>query len=136
MTDLLEKTADELLLVPEVARVVIENHPYAIVCVDGTGEIKIINKQAEFMFGYHRSEIKGQKIEILLPDTLKEKHIQHRTKYISNPKPRSMGVGLDLKGKRKDGTEIALEIELQPEIITKLGLLVVAVIRRKEEKNV
>lgn len=132
MTDLLEKTADELLLVPEVARVLIENHPYAVLGIDSTGEIRIVNKQAEFMFGYHRTELKGQKIEMLLPDNLKDKHTQHRTKYIDNPKPRSMGVGLDLKGKRKDGTEIALDIELQPEIVTKLGLLVVAVIRRKE----
>jgi len=95
-------------------RVLIESAPDAMIIADDAGEIAIVNAQAERMFGYDRAELIGNKIEMLLPDRIRESHIGHRHQYASKPSLRPMGTGLDLVGQRKDGSEFPVEISLSP----------------------
>ncbi len=106
----------------------LEAAPDAIVIVDPTGLIVLINSQAERLFGYKRSELIGQAIELLLPERLRGGHIRHRSGYMGEPHTRPMGVGLDLVACRKDGSEFSAEISLSP-FPTADGTLVTAVVR-------
>lgn len=126
--------AEEILAIPDVAIAIFENSPDAYVIVTEAGKIRLVNKQAEFLSGYHRSEMVGQSVEILLPDGIKDAHKKHREQYNKEPKLRPMGSGLDLKIKRKDGETISVEINLSP-ISTTFGLLIIAVIRRKHDNG-
>lgn len=85
-----------------------------ILVADEKGEIIRINPSAEKLFGYAHGELLGKKIEILVPKRLAGKHISHRDSYNKNPHPRSMGVGMELNGVKKDGTEFPVEISLSP----------------------
>ena len=84
----------------------------AIVIVDGKGNIILANNRAEIVFGYNKKELLGQKIEILIPDALKDIHVQHRQKYMEHPKTRKMGPSLELFGRHKDGSHFPVEIGL------------------------
>ncbi len=95
-------------------RILLETAPDAMIIVDDAGEIAIVNGQTERMFGYSRSEMIGQPIEMLLPDRVREAHVSHRSKYINSPRLRPMGSGLELIGQRKDGSEFPVEISLSP----------------------
>jgi len=95
-------------------RALLESAPDSIVIVDGQGKIELVNSQTETLFGYARAELLGQPVEILLPRSLRAAHPSHRQRYFSNPGVRPMGVGLDLKGRRKDGSEFPVEISLSP----------------------
>jgi PAS domain S-box-containing protein len=95
-------------------RVLIESAPDAMVIVSEGGDIEIVNQQAERMFGYRRDEMLGQKIEMLLPEQVRETHITHRNRYIDGASLRPMGAGLELIGRRKDGSEFPVEISLSP----------------------
>ncbi len=85
-----------------------------ILVANGESEIIRVNPSAEKLFGYQKDELIGQKIEILIPRRLAEKHVHQRTKYNSSPQSRTMGSGLELFGLKKDGTEFPLEISLSP----------------------
>jgi PAS domain S-box-containing protein len=85
-----------------------------ILVVNETGQIIRINPSAEKLFGYDKGELVNKKIEVLIPSRLSEKHMHHRDKYSHNPHARSMGVGMDLNGLKKDGTEFPVEISLSP----------------------
>ena len=84
----------------------------AILSVDRTGRIVLANARTEEMFGFSRRDLIGQPIEILLPESLREVHVKHRTDYITKPRVRPMGIGMDLAGRKKDGTEFPVEVSL------------------------
>ena len=106
-----------------------EAAPDAVVVVDGGGEIVLANAHAEELFGYRREELLGQPIELLVPERFRDAHIAQRIAYVKQPRKRPMGhPGLDLRGRRKDGTEFPAEIALGP-LPTDRGLLVTAIVR-------
>ena len=88
--------------------------PDALVIVNQAGTIVMINKQAETLLGYSHEESVGQQLEILLPQRFRQAHIGHRKHYFASPITRQMGAGLQLSGRRKDGTEFPVDISLRP----------------------
>jgi PAS domain S-box-containing protein len=112
----------------------LEAAPDAIVIVNGTGIIQIVNAQTEKMFGYLRGELLGMPVEILVPHSVHSRHASHREAYSQAPQPRSMGAGLNLQGRRKDGTEFPVEISLSP-IDTAEGHLISSSIRDVTERK-
>src|SRR5271165_5462470 len=109
-------------------RAVLEAAPDAIVVVDGTGQIVFVNSQTEQVFGYGREELLGQAVEVLVPEASRAAHPAHRDGYSSAARTRPMGMGIDLRGRRKNGTEFPAEISLAP-IHAKGGVLTAAAIR-------
>lgn len=106
----------------------LESAPDAIVISDKDGIIQLANTQTEKIFGYSKQELVGKKVEVLIPGRFQDKHPAHRDNYFKTPKPREMGIGLKLYGKRKDNTEFPVEISLSP-LKTNEGILVSAAIR-------
>ncbi|WP_294769772.1 PAS domain S-box protein [uncultured Rhodoferax sp.] len=122
IVDLTERKRQE-----EQFRQVVEMAPNGMVMINETGIIELVNSQAEIIFGYARSELLGQSIDILLPARFRGHHPQHRASYFSGPSPRAMGSGRDLYGLRKDGSEFPVEIGLNP-IVTSTGVKVLSAI--------
>jgi len=112
----------------EKFRRLLEAAPDAMVIVDRSGRMLLVNSQTESMFGYTREELLDRPVEILIPESLRQKHPQHRDAYYSAPHPRPMGTGLELFGRRKDGTAFPVEISLSP-LEEPDGVLVTAAIR-------
>jgi len=90
----------------------VESAPNAIVMVNKSGTIEMVNSQTETSFGYSRTELIGQPVEILVPERFRSAHLGLRQAYLTAPVSRPMGVGQDLFGVRKDGTEFPVEIGL------------------------
>ncbi|MEN3304143.1 MAG: hypothetical protein V7603_345 [Micromonosporaceae bacterium] len=126
--DVSERTRAEVKV-----RGLLEAAPDAIVGVTPDGAITLVNAQAERLFGYHRDELLGQPIEILVPDRVRQQHPAHRSGYFAHPQPRPMGAGMQLAARRKDGTEFPAEISLSA-LDTEDGPVVSAAIRDVTER--
>ena len=107
---------------------ILEAIPDAVAAVNQQGVIIQVNSQAEALFGYTRDELIGQSVEMLVPERQRPQHHQHRESFHSRPKIRRMGSGLDLYGRRRDGSEFPVEISLSP-VATGNGAIVLSVIR-------
>ena len=121
--DITQRVAEE-----KKFRNLLESAPDAMVIVNSAGYIQLINAQTEKLFGYSREELIGQHTEKLMPERFHSLHVQHRQDYSHSPRPRSLGAGLELYGRRKDGTEFPVEISLSP-IKTGEDVLVASAIR-------
>ena len=130
VADLTEKEdAEEALRQSEERfRVLLELAPDAIVYIDGEGLIVLVNAQTEELFGYLREELVGKPVEILLPERVQTVHGAHREGYSANPELRQMGAGLELAGRRKDGSFFPVDVSLSP-LETATGRFVTAAIR-------
>jgi PAS domain S-box-containing protein len=122
------------MLSSDVVRAVLDSVPDAMVIIDPSGSIVFTNHQVTELFGYEASELKGQSVEILLPERFRQKHVAHRGSYTQNVRNRPMGIGLDLFALRKDGTEFPVEISLSP-MASKGELLAVAAIRNVTDRR-
>ncbi|MGH2720797.1 MAG: PAS domain-containing protein [Actinomycetota bacterium] len=121
-------------------RSMLASAPDAVVGVDSDGRIVLANEQTERLFGYGADELLGRPVEVLLSDALRAAHVGHRNGYLQSPTTRPMGAGLELTGRRKDGTEVPVDISLS-HMELEGGPLITAFIRdisgrREAEENV
>lgn len=123
-----EKRSRDLVHIQKNFDKLINAVPDGIMVVDRSGKIIFSNKNAGKMFGYKRRELIGKSVEDLMPDHLQKKHQTYRYKYSMNPVSRSMETGLDLVGKRQDGTLFPIDISLGP-FKNDSGLQFIAIIR-------
>jgi len=105
-----------------------------MVIVNEAGEIVLINSQTEKLFGYDREDLLGHSVERLIPARFQDRHLDQRAAYLSDPRVRPMGSGLELYAIRKDGQEFPVEISLSP-LKTAEGVLVTAAIRDISERK-
>jgi two-component system, LuxR family, sensor kinase FixL len=106
-------------------RLVVETAPNGLIMVNTEGKIDLANAQVETIFGYTRQELVGHPVEMLIPERFRSQHPNYRIGYFRNPESRSMGAGRELFGQRKDGSEVPIEIGLNP-IHSSEGLYVLA----------
>jgi len=106
----------------------LESMPDAVVIINADGGIQLVNEQTEQLFGYTRAELLGKEVEVLVPDRLRVSHFHHRRHYFDEPHTRPMGMGLELFGRRKDGSEFPIEVSLSP-FKSSDGIVATAIIR-------
>jgi PAS domain S-box-containing protein len=105
-----------------------------MIILDGAGTIRFVNRQVSSLFGYAHDDIVGRPVEVLIPERFHARHVGHRQRYSSSVRVRPMGAGLELFGRREDGTEFPVEISLSP-IEHEQGTLVAAAIRDVTERK-
>jgi methyl-accepting chemotaxis protein len=113
---------------------VVEACPTAFVAIDADGIIRLVNAQTEKLFGYRREELLGLAVEALVPQRFRPNHPRNRTSFFADPRPRLMGVGRDLAGLRKDGSEFPIEIGLATIATDGQTLALAAVVDISERK--
>ena len=114
---------------------VVEYAPNAMILISAEGRMEMVNAQTEIIFGYARSELLGQAIEMLVPSRFREGHPHLRGSYGKNPNARPMGPGRDLYALRKDGSEFPVEIGLNPIASGDRQLILAAISDISERKH-
>lgn len=134
--DLTERRASDAMLRKNAKHfeALLEFAPDAVVIVDTAGHIFFANGQTEKLFGYDRTELLDRPIEVLIPERFHEHHHTLRDGYLASPRPRPIGAGLELAGRRKDGSEFSVDISLSG-IETSDGRLVAAFVRDATDRN-
>ena len=108
-------TAEEALRESDATtRLILDTSPDAIVIANQEGRIMRVNAQIQNLFDYQPDEVVGKQIEMLIPERFHEIHVQHRSDYNEHRHRRPMGVGMELFGKRKDGSEFSVDVMLTP----------------------
>ena len=115
-------------------RSVLEAAPDAMLICNCRGEIILTNPQVEQVFGYSRADLLGRSLDLLLPERLRSVHSQHLQRFFSHAQTRPMGIGMELTGLRKDGSEIPVEISLSP-LQAEDGLQALAAVRDVSERR-
>ena len=110
-----------------VFRSIFGAYPDALLLVDAQGSIVLANPAADALFGYGDGELVGIGVDALVPDSIRPRHAEYRQAYARNPRPRPMGTQMDLVAKRRDGSEVMVEIALSPLHESQLPFVVVAV---------
>ncbi|WP_285684946.1 PAS domain S-box protein [Actinoplanes sp. NBRC 103695] len=118
----------------ERIRQLVQGAPDAMVIVDESGTIVLINDQTERLFGYSSTDLVGQPIELLVPRQLRDQHVRDRLDYVTAPQLRRTGAGRELAGLRRDGSQFPVEISLAP-LDTDQGTMVSAAIRDITERR-
>src|SRR5260370_14263761 len=118
----------------ETFEMLLESAPDAIVVVKRDGRIVIVNTRTERLFGYRREELLGKKVEVLMPQRVRRRHVKNRAAFASHPSVRTMGSGLELYGRRKNGTEFPVDVCLS-QVETTGGMLVSSHIRDLTERK-
>jgi len=98
----------------DLVRSALDSAPDIMILTDADGRILFVNRQFSTVFGYDREEVRGQPVEILIPERFRNSHAGHRARFASENRIRPMGVGLELYARRKDGSEFPVEISLSP----------------------
>jgi len=106
----------------------LEESPDAVIIVDQTGRINFASSRVQAMFGHAPDELAGKPLSVLIPERYRDLHTGHLDRFLIDPKPRMMGTGLELRARRKDGSEFPVEISLSPHR-TPDGFVVAAAIR-------
>ena len=118
------------MLDPALLSQLVEVLPDAILVINREGQIVLVNTQCELLFGYHRDDLLGKVVEVLLPESMREPHRGFRDRFFADPRVRPMGSGQVLPGLHRDGSALALDINLSP-LISREGVYAVAVLRRR-----
>ncbi len=108
-------------------RAAVESAPSGLLMIDADGRIVLVNREIERLFGYSREELLGKSVDLLVPEEFRARHPVYRKGFVAEPKVRRMGSGRDLFGRRKDGTQVALEIGLTP-VVTEEGVFILSAI--------
>jgi len=116
-TDISEQRRIEEALATSESRLsaLLESASQGVVAVDENGRILLVNARTEELFGYSRDELIGQPLEFLVPEHLQAAHARHQRQYFASPRTRQRGAGLDLRGRKKDGGDVSIEISLNYE---------------------
>jgi PAS domain S-box-containing protein len=133
-TESASSAADERAISSELLSAVVSLIPDASVVVDEDGVIVSVNQHAEELFGYPLGSLAGIKIETLLPERARSRHRQHRSAFNAQARSRPMGEGLELTGRRRDGSEFPIDISLAP-IVSAGEQLVIAAVRDVTEQR-
>lgn len=115
-------------------RELFDHAPDATVIVGSDGRIRLVNAQTEVLFGYAREELIGRPLDVLIPERFRAKHVGHMSRYFAKPAARPMGSRLELYGRRRDGSEVPIEVSLSP-LRAESGEIVSASIRDVSERR-
>ena len=129
-----KKAEDDLHKSETILATLFEAAPDGHVLMDTDGYIVRMNAQVEELFGYQRNDLIGKSIETLLPERYRTRHVLHRLNYLNEPHLRTMGAGLELSARRRNGSEFAVEVMLSP-VRTENETLVIAAIRDISERK-